>query len=197
MTAREENRQNLAAQGFLHLMDQLCMILLQDSVIMQEQFPKHPLWADPIFAREDYYDFVKEVKFSFTNMEEPQDIQLQYSVFVIAERLQVAHQSVMQSVIEWRTKNYEELCHLCTMLNDFFTGRATFTLQPTASSLGFPSASEAVPSSFCPISSLAMIMSASHNFVTDTPRSNGIPTILPPIYQLSRIIITVPDLWRE
>lgn len=108
MTAGEEDEQDLAAQGFLHLLDRLCTILLQDSVIMQEQFAEHPLRSDPIFVREDYQDFAKEVKPFLTNVEEPRDVQLQRAVLVIAERLQIAHQSVMQSVTEWGAQKYEE-----------------------------------------------------------------------------------------
>src|SRR5262249_1999012 len=45
------DRHDLAAQGFLRLLRQLRVILLQDSVIMRQEFPAHPLWADPLFER--------------------------------------------------------------------------------------------------------------------------------------------------
>ncbi|KAF2477243.1 uncharacterized protein BDR25DRAFT_349190 [Lindgomyces ingoldianus] len=43
------DRCNLAGKRFLQLLVQLRIILLQDSVFLQEKFPTHPLWRDPIF----------------------------------------------------------------------------------------------------------------------------------------------------
>jgi hypothetical protein len=39
---KEEDCNDMAAQGFLRLLDQLRTILLQDSVLLHEQFPHHP-----------------------------------------------------------------------------------------------------------------------------------------------------------
>jgi hypothetical protein len=50
----QEDRDDMAAHGFLQLLDQLRIILLQDSVLLQAQFPRHSMWDDPIFAREIY-----------------------------------------------------------------------------------------------------------------------------------------------
>ena len=46
----EADCQDLEAQGFLRLLQQLRIVLLQDSVVMRQEFPAHPIWADPIFA---------------------------------------------------------------------------------------------------------------------------------------------------
>lgn len=46
----EADRHDLAAQGFLRLLQQLRVMLLQDSVIMRRKFPAHPLWSDPVFV---------------------------------------------------------------------------------------------------------------------------------------------------
>jgi hypothetical protein len=43
----EADRHDFAAQGFLRLLQQLRVMLLQDSVIMRREFPVHPLWSDP------------------------------------------------------------------------------------------------------------------------------------------------------
>jgi hypothetical protein len=45
----EADRLDLAAQGFLRLLKQLRIILLQDSVIMRREFPTHLIWTDPVF----------------------------------------------------------------------------------------------------------------------------------------------------
>jgi hypothetical protein len=54
------DRRDLAGQGFLRLFCQLRITLLQDSVIMKQEFPSHPTWTDPNFARDGYAAFAKE-----------------------------------------------------------------------------------------------------------------------------------------
>jgi hypothetical protein len=39
----QEDRNDLAAQRFLQLLTQLRTVLLQNSVILREKFPEHPL----------------------------------------------------------------------------------------------------------------------------------------------------------
>ena len=70
----ETDRQDLAAQGFLRLLQQLRIVLLQDSVVMRarREFPDHPMWADPIFARDDYLTFAKDVELALLDVEEPE-----------------------------------------------------------------------------------------------------------------------------
>jgi hypothetical protein len=53
---------------------QLRIILLQDSVIMKQKFPDHPIWADPLFARNDYAAFTDDVNISLLDVEEPDQI---------------------------------------------------------------------------------------------------------------------------
>lgn len=58
---KEEDRNDMAAQGFLRLLDHLRTILLQDSILLREQFLQHPIWSDPIFRREDYREFAEQL----------------------------------------------------------------------------------------------------------------------------------------
>jgi hypothetical protein len=46
------DRCDLAAQGFLRLLRQFRIVLLQNSVIMRQEFPDHPLWTDSVFERD-------------------------------------------------------------------------------------------------------------------------------------------------
>src|SRR5436305_1690713 len=72
----EVDRRDLAAQGFLRLLKQLRIVLLQDSVIMRREFPAHPLWADPVFERDDYRAFAEDVELSLLDVEEPEELQI-------------------------------------------------------------------------------------------------------------------------
>lgn len=80
---KEEDRNNMAAQGFLRLLDQLRTILLQDSVLLREQFPRHPIWRDPIFIREDYREFAEHMRCSLLNTETPEEVRLQQGLLYL------------------------------------------------------------------------------------------------------------------
>ena len=54
MQLSEENWIDLAGQGFLCLLNDLCMILLQDSVILCWEFSQHSVWQSPIFVQNNY-----------------------------------------------------------------------------------------------------------------------------------------------
>jgi hypothetical protein len=47
-------RLDLAGSGFLRLLCALRVILLQDSVVLRREFPRHPLWKDSLFSCKEY-----------------------------------------------------------------------------------------------------------------------------------------------
>ena len=53
---------DIAGEGFLRLLNLLRTILLQDSVLLQAEFPSHPIWTDPIFHRDDYKLFRQQLE---------------------------------------------------------------------------------------------------------------------------------------
>jgi len=105
----EADRQDLAAQGFLRLLQQLRIILLQDSVVMRREFPAHPIWADPIFARDDYLAFAKDVELSLLDVEKPEEIQIRKALPAIVERLSMLHQSLARDINEWGAETRQRL----------------------------------------------------------------------------------------
>ena len=48
------DQDDMAAQGFLRLLAQLRIVILQDSVLLRREFPAHPMWAHELFHRADY-----------------------------------------------------------------------------------------------------------------------------------------------
>ena len=127
----EVDHQDLIAQGFLWLLKQLCIILLQDSVIMRHEFPTHPLWADPIFERDDYRVFAKDVEFSLLEVEEPEEVWIRKTLPAIAEQLNILHQGFSHDVNEWGTKTKEQLDSIDAKLGDLFEGHISMTLSST------------------------------------------------------------------
>ena len=212
-----EDRDDLAGQGFLRLLDHLRTIILQDSVIMQEQFFDHSIWNDLLFARDDYKIFAQELKTCSLDKEEPQEILLRRTLPVIADRLNVVQQNLKQTMIEWSSRTHQEVLGLCTTVNDLLSGRLAITLQ--ASSLSsdanfvvvsaFASTSIAQSISTSAVASVSVfpVVSAAAAAALASPSlssyednetvSRPSPPLVPPKYRLSRTIETVPDLWRE
>jgi hypothetical protein len=52
---------NLAAGGFLELLDKLRDVFLQDSVFLRRDYPFHPLFIDGLFASPEYANFATAV----------------------------------------------------------------------------------------------------------------------------------------
>ena len=130
LPSSEEDREDLAAQGFLRLLVELRTILLQDSVLLRREFPHHPLWEDPLFVRPDYREFAGEVARSLEDLEEPEEIRLRRAIPAIAERLNVVQHGLTQAVNEWGARTHRTVCELNARLDDFLLGRVPFTLRP-------------------------------------------------------------------
>jgi hypothetical protein len=188
MPASEEDRDDLAAQGFLRLLVQLRTILLQDSVIMRKEFPNHPMWSDPLFVREDYQRFAAEVELSLSNIEEPEEIQIKKTVPAIANRLTVVQQSLTQTIKDFSGKTDQQMSDLSRQLNSILSGEVSFIVRAASAS--------SVPVSSLPVSSdsaaTVPAVSLSSYRINHTVLSE-----IPPAYEMSRTISTVPDLWRE
>ena len=67
-------RLNLTGSGFLRLLHALRVILLQDSVILRERFPLHPLWKDSLFGCEEYQRFAARGESSLASVVTPDEI---------------------------------------------------------------------------------------------------------------------------
>ena len=76
-TDNEVVRLDLAGSGFLRLLRTLRVILLQDSVVLRQQFPRHPLWADPLFNCEEYRRFAARVESSLVTVVTPEELTMQ------------------------------------------------------------------------------------------------------------------------
>jgi hypothetical protein len=193
---REEDRNDMAAQGFLRFLDQLRTILLQDSVLLREQFPQHPIWDDPVFVRKDYQEFAVRIKCSLSNTETPEEVRLQQSLPMIAQRLNTMRQEVGQAINEWGGKTQRQFQEIGDHLDDIITGRVAFTVRAL---------DMAVPASMDPFQTPLPAPAISRDQDLPDPLSLPLPSALStldpfqpaPVYLLSRTIKTVPDLWRE
>ena len=74
---RDDNevvRLDLTGTGFLRLLRELRVILLQDSVILRKQFPHHPLWKDSLFNCPEYLRFTKRAERASANAVTPAEL---------------------------------------------------------------------------------------------------------------------------
>lgn len=76
---------------------------------MRREFPTHPLWANPVFAPDDYQMFTKDVELSLLEIEEPEEIQIRKTLPAVAERLNTLHQGLARDAAEWDAKTNKRL----------------------------------------------------------------------------------------
>ena len=76
-TGNEVVRLDLAGSGFLRLLRTLRVVPLQDSVILRQRFPLHPLWTDPLFNSEEYRRFAARVEDSLVDVVTPDELTMQ------------------------------------------------------------------------------------------------------------------------
>ena len=76
-TDNEVLRLDLAGSEFLRLLRTLRVVLLQDSVILRQRFPLHPLWTDPLFNSEEYRRFAARVEDSLVDVVTPDELTMQ------------------------------------------------------------------------------------------------------------------------
>lgn len=129
MPSAEEDRTDLAAQGFLHLLYELRVIMLQDSVLLRREFPQHPIWADPVFVRDDYKRFAEEVLESLNTCEEPEAVLVRRAMPAVAERINIMEQGMTQTLNEWGGKIYRTMTSLDQRLDGLFNGQVSFVMQ--------------------------------------------------------------------
>ena len=134
MNVRDEDRTDLAAQGFLRLLQDFRLVILQDSVILRALLPDHPLWNHELFVREDYQQFAQEVQASLSTAEEPEELQIRRTMPAIATRLINLERNLLQSINHWGSINHRINQSIEQRLENFLTGRTSFTIRTNETS---------------------------------------------------------------
>ena len=209
--ASEVVEPNLAAGGFLELLDKLRDVFLQDSVFVRRSHPYHPIFRDPLFATAEYASFTTAVEAAADTLryEDPHLVAIEKAILSVNERLrsmtsviqtgQAAHATALAQVTG-------VLNELTSKLNDFLTGSFSLTFTPGRSRIlsgGYDPAGQ--PRRHTPPSPLDLnVRQPAVDLGGPLPPT---PTVLDgrapawhntvPSYRLSRQVATVPDLWRE
>ncbi|KAL2137536.1 hypothetical protein VTI28DRAFT_9169 [Corynascus sepedonium] len=189
---------DLAAMGLTNLLFYLREVVLQDSVLLMQQFPDSPVWNHPVFQHEVYKVFAQQVSAFVYEEERPSQLTLLVQAMpVLADHLKSiqsrieaipAELDIRLQACETRLKQAQS-SELRTLL---VTGlqAATTAVQPAmegAEKSQYTSAQSSVGNSR--LASQAPVQA------NDMPELD--PDLQPPRYRMCRAVKTVEALWRE
>jgi Centromere DNA-binding protein complex CBF3 subunit, domain 2 len=133
--ATEAVEPNLAAGGFLELLDKLRDVFLQDSVFVRRDHPDHPLFRDVLFTGPEYASFATAVLAAADTLrhEDPHLVAIEKAIPSVNERLwsmtgviQTGQAAHVVSLAQIRSS----LDELTRKLDDFLTGSFSLTFTP-------------------------------------------------------------------
>lgn len=165
------------------------------------EFPKHPIFQDPVFETSEYKTFELRVRgaMAISVEQDPHTIAIQKAIPAVNDRLrtmtgviqngQAIHAQALSSLGDLLTTRLEQrieqrIEHLTDTLNEFIGG--SFHFVPRGGQLA--SALVASPNTGAPslLKRLAALPVAEMAQATGTPQ-----------YHMSRTIQTIPELWQE
>ena len=173
----EPKDRDKAAQAFLLTLQWFRVVLLQDAVILSDMFPESPMWQMYPFREPQFLQFKQLALQKMEEDEHPQNIQLQKTIPVVADRLLVMSQIIadgFRNVERIVQTNQETDGHLVTLTEALLTktGEAQVYLsQLNRGAQGFvdayKNAGESSPQ--MPQSSTGLPLSQAQRLTTDTP----------------------------
>jgi hypothetical protein len=202
---------DLAAMGLTGLLFHLREVVLQDSVVLQEMFPGHPVWNHPVFRHPAYAPFADQLRTAIRQKESPSQLEILYQALpVLTDYLQSAETRAEQRTasIQSSIDRVAEIQSIQTsQLRLLTSGNLTFRLE-----LASPSASASALRSVPTLGTGPLIEEESR--YASARASTGPPTrisspvaatvatatalgMLPPKYRMCREVKTVEGLWRE
>jgi len=178
---RNECEPNIAAAGFLNLLTILKTVILQDSVIMKQKYPTHPIWTHCIFSSEEYIKFEDQLKLALVTTIDPSESLLQRAVPLLNEKIQNLHQDLKSSLQSSMGPLAADVSDLKQKFMDITSGRAPIHLNVPWNTLQSSSSSQQPISQSMEQSINTMIMTAA--------ASTNISNVSLPVY----IHRNVPD----
>ena len=202
-------RNDLAGQGFLRLLQHLRTVIIQDSVLLRRDFPTHPIFQHKVFQMPEYLAFVRTMEQALEiDQPLPQDVLVRQALPVLTERVSLLEESLRRTTEMWSSKIYDEQISQRTAFSDVFNGATPIHLNIPNLNL---SRTVAVRSVVPAVTATASVSSSSSPLLLQLPASStsvesqsvsSLPdsSVRPDgslLYQMSRAIQTVEELWRE
>ena len=195
----DEDRLDLAAQGFLALLAELRTAFLQDSVFLRKEYPHHPIWRHPVFGREEYHTFALEVELAARDEEEPFEVRIRNVVPDVVVALDHARKQTLQAIEVWGSRTTRDVKEIARRLDDFCHRTLTAT---TVVRLAGAAAAEPEPepaaaqASMAPSYEIDQAVAAQASTAPSYEIDQAVPAPQLP-YEMDRTIQAVPTLWRE
>ena len=214
--------QDIATIQFLKLLAYLRIVFLQDSVLLRQKYPQHPLWNHRLFSLPAYDVFAKDVLAHLDHEEMDQNSLIRTALPHLGQQVVDLHTGLTNLMTAGFLKQKELFRQVEDKLDDFLTGKVTFTLTPTkirprpqgtspiplnmldpilhppmADVPAFSSTATDNPLSPFGSPDLAALTPVLDGQSASSVRSASVGTAAPPSYLLNRQVSSVIDLWRE
>jgi hypothetical protein len=176
---------DLAADGFLKLMQRLRLVLLQDLAVLQPRFPSLPFFAHPPFYGPDWDQFALAVQ-SDTAAAEPQSLLLQRALPELSLVLQSSREAVLHNSDRNRDLLTVKIQGLQDSLTALLQGQVPITF---TGYFGMPGAAPVAAPGPPAVPAAAPVL----NIPTLAPAPS--PSV--PVYTALAKAYTVKDVWRE
>jgi len=175
-------------------------VILQDSVVLRQLFPEHPIWKADVFASEAYQAFAVKIAAASESGEDPEDLQIKKSLPILYDRMSTLREDVKQSVKQEVKAVFSEINELKGAVLDFTTGKKSFTV--FANSEDSPRTSSRSHGTTVTRPGVESILQRPESDILTSSDSTISParfdpTLDPIKYRFSRTITTVVDLWKE
>lgn len=201
-----EHLQDIASHSFLHLLRWLRIVLLQDAVFLQQQYPSLPLWLQAPFNHPLFKDFAARLQYESTHGSDPTFVQIAKTVPDIAHMIRdnfrnssittnIQHQSMNLQMQQIQIKLDESLSitqPLSTFLHHLSTDGLQMRTHVMLDNI-MPSASSEQSTSRGIVST--SINTASTSIIHSTNANINAEVI--PQYRLNPKVQTIVQLWEE
>jgi hypothetical protein len=121
------DQDDLAGQSFLKLLSLLRTIIIQDSVLLKEEFPSHPIWSHSLFQRADYRQFSEQVRSLVRTASTPHEIQLRQAIPLVADRISSIGENLQQIVQLNHQQTQHSIRTIQAQIDQLFSGKVTLT----------------------------------------------------------------------
>ena len=128
ISGTEQSESDLAEQNFLRLLQKLCIIFLQNSVILHFMFSQHLIWEYILFNLSAYETFVKEVLIIYAKTEISENVQLYQIMSVIKKKILILQQMINKKINYWRQHNAVKLNVVNNSIQDILQNQIKWTI---------------------------------------------------------------------
>jgi hypothetical protein len=178
-----EWERNLAARGFIELLQYLWVVLIQDAAVLFDHLPAK-LQQHQVFG-ESFQQYRTQLLTTMQVAQHPVEAQLQVAMPLLAQQMSTQHAAVMDRIVSTHTNTVKLVGQLQGQLTSSLHGDISFRLQPVSGNTS-PGVSHMQASEQDNLNS-----SSEHTEVSPSTCSGS------PQYSMSRGVNTVRELWTE